>query len=110
MMLTVLRNIVTNAIKFSYPNSEIFLDAHQNGENIIISIIDEGKGMSDKQLSNLFKIENVSSTEGTGGETGSGLGLIICKEFVHANNGEIWAESKKDIGTTFFIALPFPKN
>ncbi len=110
MMLTVLRNIVTNAIKFSYPNSEIFLNAHQRGENIIISIADEGKGMSEKQLSSLFKIENVSSTEGTGGETGSGLGLIICKEFVHANNGEIWAESKKDIGTTFFIALPFPKN
>ncbi|MDA3817761.1 MAG: ATP-binding protein [Prolixibacteraceae bacterium] len=109
MMLTVMRNIVTNAIKFSYPESEIFLNAHKKADDIVISVTDEGKGMSKKQFNNLFKIEVVSSTEGTGGETGSGLGLIICKEFVHANGGEIWAESKKGEGTTFFIALPSDK-
>lgn len=109
MMLTVLRNIVTNAIKFSFPNSEIFLNAHQRGRNVVVSIADEGKGMSENQLSNLFKIESVSSTEGTGGEIGSGLGLIICKEFVHANNGRIWVESEKDVGATFFISLPGAK-
>lgn len=105
MMLTIIRNIVTNSIKFSYPNSKIFLNACRRGNYVVISIADKGKGMSEKQLSNLFKIEVVSSTEGTGGEAGSGLGLIICKEFIHANNGEIWAESESGKGSTFFISL-----
>jgi signal transduction histidine kinase len=102
---TVLRNLVTNAIKFSEENSTIELLIHETDFEINISVKDYGTGISDKELQNLFKIENILSRDGTKGETGTGLGLILCKEFVTLNGGSISVESKKGEGSTFSFSI-----
>jgi signal transduction histidine kinase len=76
-VLTVLRNLVTNAIKFSEASSRVTIDANVDKDVVTISVADEGKGMNKKQITNLFNVGHSSSTEGTMGESGSGLGLII---------------------------------
>lgn len=102
---TVLRNLITNAIKFSPTGSSIRVKVEPVEEKIIIKVIDQGIGMTPKEVQNLFKIENLSSKEGTSGETGTGLGLILCHEFLSLNQGKIWVESEKQKGSTFFISL-----
>lgn len=104
-VLTVLRNLLTNAIKFSHLNGLIDLSVNRNDKHVILLIKDYGIGMSQNELDNLFKIEKLTSKEGTAGETGTGLGLILCKEFLKLNNGKIWVESTLKKGTTFYIAL-----
>jgi signal transduction histidine kinase len=104
-VLTVLRNLVTNAIKFSEASSRVFIDANVDRDVVTISVADEGRGMNKKQLKNLFNVGYSSSTEGTMGESGSGLGLIISKEFVNLNGGNIWAYSEQGKGSTFYFTL-----
>ncbi|HKK81402.1 MAG TPA: ATP-binding protein, partial [Prolixibacteraceae bacterium] len=104
-ILTVLRNLVTNAIKFSESSSQITVDANVDDDVVTISVADSGRGMNKLQLEKLFKVDYSSSTEGTMGETGSGLGLIICKEFVNLNGGEIWAYSEPGNGSIFYFTL-----
>lgn len=104
-VLTVLRNLVTNAIKFSEASSRVFIDANVDRDVVTISVADEGRGMNKKQLKNLFNVGYSSSTEGTMGESGSGLGLIISKEFVNLNGGDIWAYSEQGKGSTFYFTL-----
>lgn len=103
--LTVLRNLVTNAIKFSTENNTIEIEIREVNFEILISVQDHGIGISEIDLNKLFRIESIHSSEGTKGETGTGLGLILCKEFVTLNGGTIWAESKKGKGSTFIFSI-----
>lgn len=96
----VIRNLFSNAIKYSNPGSKIMINAKQNSANtIIFSITDEGLGMNSETLKSLFGV-NPILTPGTANEKGSGLGLLLCKDFVEANGGSIWIESSLNRGTT----------
>ncbi len=102
----VLRNLLTNANKFT-EDGTIDIEAFKSDNNsITIEIKDSGTGISPKKLQTIFNIENSKSTEGTKGETGTGLGLILCKEFIGKLNGEIKAESELGKGSIFTIILP----
>ena len=104
---TVVRNLLSNAIKFSHKNSKVKISAKNNtNENYIeVSVIDEGIGMPKDLVSKLFKIETSFSTYGTEKEKGTGLGLILCKELIKKNQGEIWIESKENKGTSLSFTL-----
>ncbi|PKQ62078.1 hypothetical protein BZG02_14200 [Labilibaculum filiforme] len=106
MIDTVIRNIMSNAIKFSFPGQTITLSATILKDKVVVEIKDQGVGMTDKQLKQLFKFDKVFTSEGTANETGTGFGLMLSKEFVELNGGEIWAESEKDKGTSFFFSIP----
>ncbi|MDY0253621.1 MAG: tetratricopeptide repeat protein [Tenuifilaceae bacterium] len=105
---TVIRNIVSNAIKFTNPHGHISIDAAKKNGMVEIRVTDNGIGISSENLSKLFRIEQSFSTKGTGEEVGTGLGLVVCKEFVEKNNGEIDVISKLGHGTSFIIRLPLP--
>ncbi len=106
MLKTVLRNLVSNAIKFTKRGGAINIKAEENSENVIISISDNGVGMSSDQIARLFDISQVVKTKGTEKEKGTGLGLYICKEFVGKHGGKIWVESKVGTGSTFYFTIP----
>ncbi len=106
MITTVLRNLISNAIKYSYPNSAIFVTVDQNDDEIVIGVVDSGMGMDRTKLAELFNPAGTQSYAGTAGEQGTGLGLTVCKEFVTRNNGQIWAKSFPEKGTTFYFTLP----
>ncbi len=111
MLNTVLRNLISNAIKFTNRGGEIKISALKNGTTIRFCISDSGIGISKKEIEKLFKIEHKYSTVGTANEGGSGLGLIICKEFVELTNGNIWIESEKGKGTkVYFTQKKFNAN
>lgn len=105
MLSTVLRNLISNAIKFTQPNGQVTVTSVMGQNELTISVIDTGVGISKERIDKLFKISEGYSTQGTQKETGTGLGLILCKEFIEKNNGKIWAESRGD-GSTFNISLP----
>ncbi|HPR61139.1 MAG TPA: ATP-binding protein [Prolixibacteraceae bacterium] len=102
---TVLRNLLTNAIKYSSPEQEIKVVSQKTNNEIIISVIDKGIGINEENLKNLFKIENFKSKPGTHGEKGTGFGLVLCYEFTMLNKGRIWAESTPGKGSTFSFSL-----
>ncbi|MCB1192119.1 MAG: hybrid sensor histidine kinase/response regulator [Leptospiraceae bacterium] len=106
MILTVVRNLVANAIKFTPKNGEIKVIANKQGNEIVVSIIDNGIGIEQENISKLFDIGSKLSNPGTENEKGTGLGLILCKEFVHINNGEINVKSELGKGSTFSFTLP----
>ena len=106
MLKTVLRNLVSNAIKFTNKNDVINISAKENSENVTISVSDNGTGIPTESLVKLFDISEVISTKGTAKETGTGLGLLLCKEFVEKHNGKIWVESEVDKGSEFKFTLP----
>ena len=103
---TVIRNLISNAIKFSFPGGKIWIAYRIYNEHVEIAITDSGIGIAPERIPNLFKLESSQSTQGTWNEKGTGLGLLICKEFVKKNNGNIWAESQLNKGTTFFFTVP----
>jgi len=105
MINAVVRNILTNAIKFT-DKGTITIDSESESNIAKIAIKDSGVGMSEEKLKNLFEVEKSKSTQGTRGEQGTGLGLIICKEFITKNKGEIYATGKENIGTTVVFTLP----
>lgn len=107
---TVLRNLITNAIKFSNIGSTIEIGSKLMPDAIVISVTDHGIGIKKEQLEKLFDIKTVKSKKGTNNELGTGLGLIICHEFVTLNNGTIWVESEQDKGSTFFFSIEKYKN
>jgi signal transduction histidine kinase len=106
MLNTVLRNLTSNAIKFSHPNSKVLIKAVPEGGDILFSVQDYGTGISPELIQRLFKLESSFTTIGTENEKGSGLGLILCKEFVEKSNGKIWLESTIGSGTTFYFSIP----
>ncbi|NPD48139.1 MULTISPECIES: hybrid sensor histidine kinase/response regulator [unclassified Lentimicrobium] len=106
MLMTVLRNLISNAIKFSPNGKQIRIFATKNKMEHTITINDEGEGITPENLSKLFKNTEHITTYGTNGEKGSGLGLILCKEFVEKHDGKIWAESEVGKGTDLKFTLP----
>ncbi len=101
----IIRNLLSNAIKFSNPESKIVVNATKNNNEVIFSVTDFGVGMKPETLALLFS-EKVKVGYGTNGEKGTGLGLLLCKEFVARNNGTIRVESELGKGTTFYVTLP----
>jgi PAS domain S-box-containing protein len=106
MLKTILRNIVSNAIKFTAANGEVVLSATEMNDYVEVSIKDSGKGMTKDNADKLFKIDTNYITRGTEEEEGTGLGLILCKEFIEKHQGKIWVESELDRGSTFKFTLP----
>jgi PAS domain S-box-containing protein len=103
---TIFRNLITNAIKFTPEGGSIKIDATQQGSMALINVSDTGVGMDEETKSKLFRLDVNHSSLGTSQEKGTGLGLILCKEFVEKHNGKIWIESSKGEGTTFTFTLP----
>jgi signal transduction histidine kinase len=105
-MEIVLRNLVMNAIKYTGKGGSITIDGKSEGSNVTFSVQDTGVGISKELLSDLFLAKPGRNTYGTDGETGIGIGLLLCLEFVKANNGTLTATSQPGKGSTFFITLP----
>jgi PAS domain S-box-containing protein len=106
MLQIILRNLISNAIKFSYPGGNINIEAQNNKNEIVISVADNGVGIEEYDMERLFKINSRFSNDGTDNEQGSGLGLIFCKELMEKHNGTIRCESEKNKGSKFIIAFP----
>jgi signal transduction histidine kinase len=105
MLRTVFRNLLTNAIKFTDGQGEITLNYEVTENEVVLSIADTGVGIPKENQHNLFTLDTVT-TLGTKSEKGTGLGLLLCKEFIEKNGGDIWFESKEGVGTTFYFSLP----
>ncbi|MCF6271025.1 MAG: PAS domain S-box protein [Melioribacteraceae bacterium] len=106
MFRTILRNLVANAIKFTTKGGEIIISSKTLRDKIEISVSDNGIGMSSEQIDKLFRIEICHTTLGTDSESGTGVGLILCKELVEINTGNIWVESELGKGSSFKFTLP----
>jgi PAS domain S-box-containing protein len=106
MINTILRNLVSNAIKFSNEMGNINLNSNNNGTHIEVSVTDDGIGIPETTIDKLFNIDAKITTKGTNNETGTGLGLILCKEFVEKHRGKIWVESEVGKGSKFKFTLP----
>lgn len=106
MIMTILRNILSNAVKFTPRDGNISIAVAENNEMAEIHVTDSGVGMSKEFSDKLFSIENANSTSGTNNEKGTGLGLLLCKEFVELNGGKIWVESEEGKGSKFIFTLP----
>jgi PAS domain S-box-containing protein len=109
MVNTILRNLLTNALKFTPIGGKITVNASSGKDQINISINDSGIGMDQTAKDKLFKIDEFHNTSGTSGETGTGLGLIICNEFIAKHGGKISVESELGVGSTFSFSLPLAK-
>jgi len=106
MVKTILRNLISNAIKFTHRNGMVEVKASYEKNYIEISVCDNGVGMTKETMSELFRIDANLSTRGTENERGTGLGLFLCKEFVEKHSGKLWVESEPGIGSVFkFILL-----
>jgi signal transduction histidine kinase len=111
MLKFIVRNLLSNAIKFTPDKGSIVIAARIMDDNSVeVSVRDNGIGMSSSIAANLFQIDKQVSRSGTNSEPGSGLGLVLCKEFVDKLNGKIWVESEENKGTTFFISIPLHEN
>lgn len=106
----VISNLFNNAVKFCNAEGVIYLSSKINNGMIEICTRDNGIGMSEKIINDLFNIEKNIQREGTNAEKGTGLGLILCQEFVHKNAGQIWAKSKVNVGSEMYISLPLYEN
>jgi len=107
MISTVIRNLVSNALKFTYPGGTIHIGMKQQDPQLIsVYIQDNGTGIPPGNIESLFKIEHRTIGKGTVNETGTGLGLILCKEFIEKNGGTIRVESTPGTGSTFTITIP----
>lgn len=109
MIETVFRNLISNAIKFTEKNGNISINVDEENDCIKVTVSDTGIGIDTERIDNLFKIGENESTLGTNKESGSGLGLILCKEFIEFNNGEILIESEKNKGTQISFTIPKEK-
>jgi PAS domain S-box-containing protein len=106
MVNTVIRNLISNAIKFTPRDGTISVSSAVNDGFINVSVKDTGIGMDDETVKKLFRIDESHTTPGTDNEAGSGLGLILCREFVHKGGGNIWANSTPGKGSTFTFSVP----
>jgi two-component system sensor histidine kinase/response regulator len=106
MLQSTIRNLVSNAIKFTSANGKIEIFAIEDNAQVEVSIKDSGKGIKREILEKLFQLGIKYSTHGTEDEGGTGLGLILCKEFIEKHGGKIWVESEPDKGSIFKFTLP----
>ena len=102
----ILRNILSNAIKFSYRNNEVKINAYSSNGRVIIEITDNGIGMSENRMKKILEENNTTTKRGTEKEKGTGLGLLICKEFLEKNNGSLSIKSQLGVGSSFIIEMP----
>jgi len=106
MISTVIRNLISNAIKFTHENGQIDIKYEERANKLYVSVADTGMGIAKKDLPKLFKLDINPTTIGTSDEKGTGLGLILCSEFIERHGGEIWAESEPGEGSIFKFYLP----
>lgn len=106
MLETIVRNLLANAVKFTYMNGNIDIAISNQEGHYCISIKDDGKGISKENQTKLFDLNNQYTSVGTNMETGTGLGLILCKEFIDTNNGSIHVESEEGVGSCFSFTVP----
>lgn len=107
---TITRNLLSNAIKFSFSGSKIIIEVKKIGNMAVVSVKDFGKGMSQEEQQKLFDSETHFSKYGTNNEEGSGLGLLLCKDFATKNKGDLWLQSEEGKGSTFFFSIPLKDN
>lgn len=105
MIKTVLRNLLTNSIKFTNEGGLIKVGAKQKNDEIVFAVEDNGVGISDKKQKSLFDITQITTTPGTNNEEGTGLGLLLCKEFIEKHKGRIWFESEEGKGSVFYFSV-----
>ena len=103
---TIIRNLISNALKFSSEGDEVMVRAFQENGKIQVQIIDTGVGISPNKLEHIFTLDSKKTKEGTIGEQGTGLGLMLCKELTQLNKGDIKIESKEGKGTCVIIDFP----
>jgi len=106
MIHTVLRNVISNAVKFTHKGGKIKVSAEKDKDHIKILVEDNGIGIKKEHMDNLFSIDNNYSQPGTQNETGTGLGLLLCNEFIKIHSGKIDVESKEGKGSRFYFTLP----
>lgn len=106
MIEAVLRNILSNAIKFTPQKGSIKINVEESYHHYLVSVVDSGIGIEPDNLEKLFRIDQSYSTLGTDNESGTGLGLILCKDFIDYHQGEIWAHSELNVGSTISFSLP----
>ena len=106
LLNTVIRNLVSNAIKFTNESGQIRINARKIGELIEVEVADNGMGMSNEVRDSLFSDNSSLSLPGTANELGSGLGLILCKQFVEKQGGRLWVESELGKGSSFKFTIP----
>ncbi len=106
MLTTVIRNLINNALKFTNPEGSVYVTSESDEQDCIISINDNGVGIKAENIDKLFRIDQHHSTKGTSKETGTGLGLLLCKEFIQKNNGRIWVQSEENKGSSFKFSIP----
>lgn len=107
MISTVFRNLISNALKFTMPGGKVLISAIKDNDEIIFSVQDTGIGISGNRVEKIFNIDRAKTTLGTNNEEGTGLGLILCKEFVEIHGGKIRVESEDGLGSTFYFTLPY---
>jgi signal transduction histidine kinase len=110
LIKTILRNLISNGIKFTRQGGKISVRSINENSHVEISVKDNGIGISKEIKDRLFQIDNMSTSEGTNGEKGTGLGLILCKEFVEKIGGKIWVESEIGKGSRFIFTIPTKNN
>lgn len=106
MLETIFRNLISNAIKFTENNGEVQLSITRENNQIVFSVQDNGIGIPPEKIINLFAINHRNTTSGTNDETGTGLGLMLCKDFVKKHGGKIWVESEIGKGSNFKFSIP----
>ena len=108
MFKAIIRNLTNNAVKFTHRNGSVTIVARvASSTHIEISVKDTGIGMSKEMIDNLFRLDLKTNREGTEGESSTGLGLIICRDFIEKHNGKFWVESEEGIGSAFYFNIPF---
>ncbi len=105
MIQTVLRNLITNAIKFTSESTNVTLSAKEEPDRVVVFVTDQGIGISPEDQQQIFSLKAENRRSGTHGEKGSGFGLMLCRDFITQNGGEIWVESEQDKGSTFCFTL-----
>ena len=106
MIHTVMRNLVSNAVKFTPGGKAVEVEVKEQPQWFEVLVKDGGVGISEENMQKLFRIDVKYKTTGTAGETGTGLGLVLCREFTEKNGGKIWCESREGEGTTFRFTIP----
>jgi PAS domain S-box-containing protein len=110
MLQTVIRNLFSNAVKFTPHGGKICLSAKVNRDGTVeVSFCDSGIGMNQKLVDNIFRLDGQTNRKGTDGEPSTGLGLMLCKEFIEKHEGKIWVASEESKGSTFFFTIPVPQ-